>query len=166
MTPLYLRRPDAVVPKVMTAMTVVPMTAAHVDALMPYEHELFGTEAWSAAGYRAEVADTRNRYYVAVEDDGGELLGWGGVLVAADQAEILTVGVVPAAQRRGLARRMLAALSTRPPPRRTRAVPRGARRQRAGHRPLRERGLRADRPPPRVLRHGRVDALTMRKALP
>jgi ribosomal-protein-alanine N-acetyltransferase len=91
-------------------MTVVPMTAAHVDALMPYERELFGPEAWTADSYRAEVADTRSRYYVAVEDDDGALVGWGGVLVAADQAEILTVGVVPAAQRRGLARRMLAAL--------------------------------------------------------
>jgi [ribosomal protein S18]-alanine N-acetyltransferase len=91
-------------------MTVVPMTVAHVDALMPYETEMFGTEAWSAASYRAEVTDTRNRYYVAVEGDGGELLGWGGILVAGDQAELLTVGVVPAAQRQGLARRMLTAL--------------------------------------------------------
>lgn len=91
-------------------MTVVPMTVAHVDALMPYEPDMFGTEAWSAASYRAEVTDTRNRAYVAVEGDGGELLGWGGILVAGDQAELLTVGVIPSAQRRGLARRMLAVL--------------------------------------------------------
>lgn len=89
---------------------VVAMTAAHVDALMTYEHELFGTEAWSADSYRAELDDTRTRHYVAVESDGGALLGWGGVLIAGDQAEILTVGVVPSAQRRGLARQMLAAL--------------------------------------------------------
>jgi ribosomal-protein-alanine N-acetyltransferase len=91
-------------------MTVVPMTAAHIELLMPHEKEMFGSEAWSANSYRAEIADTRNRYYVAVEDAQGELLGWGGVLVAADAAEILTVGVVPAARRQGLARRMLAAL--------------------------------------------------------
>src|SRR4051794_11624046 len=89
---------------------IVAMTAAHVDALMTYEHELFGTEAWSADSYRAELDDTRTRYYVAVEGDGGALLGWGGVLIAGDQAEILTVGVVPSAQRRGLARQMLTAL--------------------------------------------------------
>jgi ribosomal-protein-alanine N-acetyltransferase len=134
---------------------------------MAFEHELFGTEAWSAAGYRAEVSDTRNRYYVAVEDDTGALLGWGGVLVAADQAEILTVGVVPAAQRRGLARRMLAALS-----------------EEAHRRGARELFLevRVDNAPAIALYesegftrighrrgyydHGRVDALTMRKALP
>ena len=99
---------------------VVPMTRAHVEQLMAYEHELFGTEAWSASSYRAELADTRSRYYVAVEGADGQLLGWGGVLIAADQAEILTVGVVPAAQRQGLARAMLVELYAE-------AVRRGAR---------------------------------------
>jgi len=89
---------------------VVPMTASHIDQLMAYEREMFGPEAWTAGGYRSEIADTRNRHYVAVEGDGGELLGWGGILVAADTSELLTVGVVPAARRDGLARRMLAEL--------------------------------------------------------
>jgi [ribosomal protein S18]-alanine N-acetyltransferase len=91
-------------------MTVVPMTRAHVDLLMPYEREMFGTEAWTASGYRAEIADTRNRHYVAVEADDGALLGWAGVLLGGDSAELLTVGVVPSARRLGLARRMLAEL--------------------------------------------------------
>jgi ribosomal-protein-alanine N-acetyltransferase len=91
-------------------MTLVPMTEAHVDLLMPYEHDMFGTEAWTARGYRAELADTANRHYVAIEDADGALLGWAGVLVIADVAEILTVGVVPSARRRGLGRLMLAEL--------------------------------------------------------
>lgn len=91
-------------------MTVVPMTIKHVEMLMPYEREMFGAEAWSARGYRDEIADTRNRHYVAVEGPDGDLLGWAGVLVIGDTAEILTVGVVPSARRQGLARRMLADL--------------------------------------------------------
>jgi [ribosomal protein S18]-alanine N-acetyltransferase len=90
--------------------TIVPMTPAHVDALMPYERDMFGTEAWSERSYRDEIADARNRYYVAVEGSDGELLGWAGVLVVAGTADVLTVGVVPSARRRGLARQMLAAL--------------------------------------------------------
>ena len=39
------------------------------------------------------------------EDGDGALLGWAGVRVVADEAEILTVGVVPAARRRGIAPR-------------------------------------------------------------
>ena len=89
---------------------LVPMTAAHVDALMPYERAMFGTEAWSRSGYLSELADPRHRHYVAVEAEDGALLGWAGVMVVQDAAEILTVGVVPEARRTGLARVMLADL--------------------------------------------------------
>ncbi len=94
------------------AVSVVAMTGAHVEALMPYERDMFGTEAWTANGYRGELADSARRYYLAAEADGGELLGWAGVMVIADSAEILTVGVVPAARRRGIAIRLLGELLT------------------------------------------------------
>ena len=91
--------------------SVVPMTAGHVDALMRYEDEMFGSEAWSADAYRDEIADTtRSRGYFAAVDDAGRLLAWAGVRVIGDSAEVLTVGVIPAARRRGIARRMLRTL--------------------------------------------------------
>lgn len=86
------------------------MRGDHIDALMPYEKEMFGSEAWSADSYRAELADARHRYYVAAVDQEGQLLGWAGVRVVADSAEILTVGVVPAARRQGIATRLLTTL--------------------------------------------------------
>lgn len=94
----------------MTVVAIVPMTARHIDLLLPHEREMFGTEAWSRSGYRDELADTRHRRYVVAEDGDGGLVGWAGVRVVADEAEILTVGVVPAARRRGIARQLLAAL--------------------------------------------------------
>lgn len=86
------------------------MTTAHVEALMPYEREMFGTEAWTAGGYRSELADTARRHYLAAEGPDGGLLGWAGVMVIADSAEILTVGVIPEARRRGIAIRLLSGL--------------------------------------------------------
>jgi ribosomal-protein-alanine acetyltransferase len=41
---------------------------------------------------------------------GEQLLGWAGVLVVGESAEILTVGVVPEARRRGIARKLVADL--------------------------------------------------------
>jgi ribosomal-protein-alanine N-acetyltransferase len=82
--------------------SVVPMTAGHVSALMRYEDELFGSEAWSADAYRDEIADTRSRHYLAAVDGAGELLAWGGIRVVGDCAEVLTVGVIPAARRGAL----------------------------------------------------------------
>lgn len=94
----------------MITVDVVPMTKAHIDALMPYEQEMFGPEAWTADGYRDELADKRHRYYLAAVDQDRALLGWAGVRVVADTAEILTVGVIPAARRLGIGARLLARL--------------------------------------------------------
>lgn len=144
---------------------LVAMTRQHVDELMPYERVMFGTESWSRAAYLAEITGAL-RHYVACEGSDGELLGWAGVMVVADTAEILTVGVVPVARRRGLARIMLANLLSE-------AVRRGA------NEAFLE--VRADNPAAITLYvsdgfvrlgtrrgyydGGRIDAITMRKAL-
>jgi ribosomal-protein-alanine N-acetyltransferase len=146
---------------------LVPMTVAHIDALLPYEREMFGTEAWTASSYRSELADTRYRYYVAVESDEGALLGWAGVMVLQDAAEILTVGVVPSARRAGLARLMLADLLDE-------AVRRGAKEAflevRVDNEPARSlyrrEGFEEVGRRPGYYDAGRVDAVTMRKELP
>ncbi len=151
----------------MTTATIVAMRPEHIDALLPFERDMFGTEAWSRASYRAELGDVRHRYYVAAEGPAGELLGWAGVRVIADTAEILTVGVVPGARRAGTARRMIDALLAE-------AIRRGAREAflevrvdndaalalyaREGFERL---GVRLG-----YYDGGRVDAVTMRKELP
>jgi ribosomal-protein-alanine N-acetyltransferase len=50
------------------------------------------------------------RHYLAVEGEDHELLGWGGVMVLGPSAEIMTIGVIPQARRRGLATDLLHAL--------------------------------------------------------
>lgn len=90
--------------------SIVAMRTDHITALMPYERSMFGTEAWTANGYRAELADIARRHYVAAESADGALLGWAGVMIIAESAEILTVGVIPDARRSGIGRRLLANL--------------------------------------------------------
>lgn len=142
------------------------MTTAHVDALMAYEREMFGTEAWTPRAYRQELADTRSRYYVAAEAEDGALRGWAGVMVIQDAAEILTVGVVPAARRGGLARLMLADLLAE-------AVRRGAREaflevrvdNEAARALYRREGFEEIGRRRGYYDGGRVDAVTMRKRI-
>jgi ribosomal-protein-alanine N-acetyltransferase len=146
--------------------TIVPMAVRHIDALMAYERDMFGTEAWSARGYRDELADTELRYYVAAEDDAGALLGWAGVYVVADSAEVLTVGVVPTARRHGIARLLLARLLDEARRRGAREVFLEVRVDNTAALALYDREGFA-----RVGRrrgyydHGRVDAVVMRRAL-
>jgi [ribosomal protein S18]-alanine N-acetyltransferase len=94
----------------MPVAVIVAMTPAHVDALMHYEPDMFGTEAWSRNAYLGELADRRHRFYLAAEETDGRLLGWAGILLVGTTADILTVGVVPDARRRGIARQLVAAL--------------------------------------------------------
>jgi ribosomal-protein-alanine N-acetyltransferase len=145
---------------------IVPMTAAHVDMLMRYEKQMFGTEAWSRAAYRAELADVRNRRYVAAEDHQGALLGWAGVLIGGEQAEILTVGVIPNARRRGIATTLLDELVVR-------AVHGGARElflevrvdNEAARRLYEKEGFTVVGRRRGYYDHGRVDAVVMRREL-
>jgi ribosomal-protein-alanine N-acetyltransferase len=88
---------------------IAPMRAAHIEALMPHERGMFGSEAWTVSGYRNELADTEHRYYIVAERH-GELVGWAGVMVVADAAEILTVGVIETARRQGIASALVAEL--------------------------------------------------------
>jgi ribosomal-protein-alanine N-acetyltransferase len=151
----------------MSTVTIVPMRAEHVEALMPHERVMFGAEAWTRSGYRSELADTRSRYYVAAEGPAGELLGWAGIRVVADTAEILTVGVVPGARRAGTARRMIDVLLAE-------AVRRGAREvflevrvdNEAARALYRSEGFTAVGVRRGYYEAGRVDAVTMHKELP
>jgi [ribosomal protein S18]-alanine N-acetyltransferase len=87
-----------------------PMTLAHLAEVMPHEDAVFGPEAWSPDAYRAELADRRHRYYLVAHDAAGRFTGWAGLMVVADTAQLLTVGVVPAARRQGVARALVDAL--------------------------------------------------------
>jgi [ribosomal protein S18]-alanine N-acetyltransferase len=145
---------------------IAPMTREHIAELMPYELELFGAEAWSASSYRDELADTRHRFYVVELGDAGELLGWAGVRVIDLEAEILTVGVIPAARRRGLGRELLRALLDEARRRGAGEVFLEVRADHDGAQKLYETegfsvlGLRRG-----YYDHGRIDAVTMRLEL-
>ena len=86
-----------------------PMTSADLDVLMPYEDAMFGTEAWSRQSYEEELADKALRDYLVADED-GSLLGSGGLLTIAETSQILTVGVLPPARRRGIGRLLVRAL--------------------------------------------------------
>jgi ribosomal-protein-alanine N-acetyltransferase len=90
--------------------TLAPMTIADIDAVMPYEVPMFGSEAWSVESYRDELADKRYRYYLAARGEDGGVLGWAGLHVLDETAQILTIGVVPQAQRRGIATQLMHAM--------------------------------------------------------
>ncbi len=88
-------------------------TAADLPAIMAIEHAEFPEDAWSEAAMSAELANPLGRYLVATvmqdRTDGAtwELVGYAGVRVAGDQADIQTIAVSPGHRRRGIGRSLL-----------------------------------------------------------
>ncbi|MHB1303597.1 MAG: GNAT family N-acetyltransferase [Acidiphilium sp.] len=82
---------------------IVPAGAAHAEALALVHAAAFGAEAWSAVSIATMFANPANFGF----------LSEAGVMViaraAADEAEIVTIGVDPARRRAGLGRALLAA---------------------------------------------------------
>lgn len=144
---------------------IVPMTVEHVAAAMPYEREMFGPEAWTESSYRTELADPLRAYFAALDED-GVLLGWAGTMVNGETADIMTVGTLPDARRRGIGTALVHALLAEDRRRGATEVLLEVRIDNPGARALYERegfvtiGIRRG-----YYDHGRVDGVTMRLGL-
>jgi len=90
--------------------TLRTMTAADLDAVLVLEDELFGEDAWSRRMLEGELTEQpRSRYYL-VADDGGAITGYAGLLVAAAQADVLTIAVAADRWGQGIGSALLEAL--------------------------------------------------------
>ena len=145
--------------------TLRPMRTSDLDELLPYEAELFGTESWSRQSYLDELADTELRQYLVAELD-GKVVGSGGVLAVGETAQILTVGVLPAARRQGIGERLVQALLAEAVRRRADEVLLEVRMDNAAARRLYDKlGFSVIGTRRGYYDRGRVDALVMRRAL-
>lgn len=120
-----------------------------IPALAALEQELFADDAWSEATWWAELAERPRRSYVLEEGPGGQVLGYAGLDLGGEVADVMTVAVAPAAQGRGLGRALLGELVAR------------ARAHHAAHLMLE---VRADNEPARKLyEHNGFEVLTVRR---
>lgn len=88
---------------------IVPMTAAHIEAIAAIEQACF-VDPWSAAGLEEELHNPCARFLVAETD--GAVAGYLGCHHVADEGFIANVAVSPAFRRRGVARALIEAAKT------------------------------------------------------
>ncbi|QFG69150.1 ribosomal protein S18-alanine N-acetyltransferase [Ornithinimicrobium pratense] len=76
------------------------------------EREIFPDDAWSEATMWAELAMRPRRAYLVADDGvgGSSLVGYAGLDLAGDVADVMTVAVDPRARGRGLGAALLAGL--------------------------------------------------------
>lgn len=85
-----------------------PATLADVEEIAFAELELFPDEAWNVFQLAEEIEHPDRRYVVAVAsaDASGELLGYAGIMIAGDLADLHTIGTLR--EGVGIGRAMLA----------------------------------------------------------
>jgi ribosomal-protein-alanine N-acetyltransferase len=89
------------------------MAWTDIERLAELEAELFPHDAWSQATWWSELAGRPRRSYVVEESADGDLLAYAGLDLGGDVADVMTMAVAPAAQGRGLGRRLLEQLVAR-----------------------------------------------------
>jgi [ribosomal protein S18]-alanine N-acetyltransferase len=86
------------------------MTPEDIDAVLVLERTLFGEESWSRQMLEGELAEQpRSRYYLVADED-GTITGYAGLMVAATQADVLTLAVAAARWGQGTGSALLEAL--------------------------------------------------------
>jgi len=83
--------------------------ALDIPVLATYEKELFPYSPWSPAQFKEEFAGIPTTRFMSVAEDGNTIVGYCGVFVPAPgiEADILTVAVLPAYRRQGIAKEFM-----------------------------------------------------------
>ena len=85
-----------------------------VDAVEVFEleKEIFTKEAWSLAQVKEELGGARRLYIGAIDGDlaSGRIVGYGGIAMSGESADIHNIAVVEQFRRQGIARRLIARL--------------------------------------------------------
>jgi [ribosomal protein S18]-alanine N-acetyltransferase len=83
------------------------MIALDVPALIGIEKSVFPESPWSAAQFREELSGVpkTRKYIVATQNN--EIIGYAGIALAGNVADIHTLTVIPAHRKQGIATSML-----------------------------------------------------------
>ncbi len=83
------------------------MSNFDIPELVGIEKEIFPESPWSAAQFREELAGVpRTRKYLVAQEN-GKIIGYAGIALAGDVADIHNIAVIPSHRKRGIASQLL-----------------------------------------------------------
>lgn len=89
---------------------IVPMTAAHLAAVVALEKVCFPADPWSGALFQTALDNPAVAILLAQGEDGG-LLGYAVLSTVLDEGNLDNIAVAPEARRNGIADALLSALT-------------------------------------------------------
>ena len=90
----------------MSGVTLRELEWTDLTTLAALERDLFADDAWSEETWWAELAGRPRRDYVVAIAD-GSVVGYAGLDVTGDVADVMTVATAPTQQRKGIGRLLL-----------------------------------------------------------
>ena len=82
-----------------------------LDDMCVIEQAVFDNEAWSRQAMYSELTGSHRRYFAAIGQH-GQLVGYAGVLIVGEEADIQTIALTPEARGSGSGRLLMNALLT------------------------------------------------------
>lgn len=89
-----------------------PMILLDIPILISLEREIFRESPWSTAQFKEELAGVpRTRHYLVAEV-GGQIVGYAGIALAGDCADIHNIAVIPQYRGQGIASELMKRLES------------------------------------------------------
>jgi len=83
------------------------MSKFDIPELVGIEKDVFPESPWSAAQFREELSGVpRTRKYLVAHED-GKIVGYAGIALAGDVADIHNIAVIPSHRKKGIASHLL-----------------------------------------------------------
>ena len=102
-------RADAPPPPDQLAVQVVPMRRRHLRGVLRIEQQVY-PRPWTLGLFLSELSLHHSRSYVVARVE-GSVVGYGGIMLSAEDAHVTTIAVDPAWQRHKLGQRLLCVLT-------------------------------------------------------
>ncbi len=83
------------------------MSTFDVPALVGIEKEVFPESPWSAAQFREELSGVPKSRKYLVAHEAGKIIGYAGIALAGDVADIHNIAVIPSHRKKGIASHLL-----------------------------------------------------------
>jgi ribosomal-protein-alanine N-acetyltransferase len=91
----------------MSTAVLRPMRWWDIAEAADLERALFTADPWTQAGFWSELAGVPDTRYYIVAEDGGQLVGYAGLLAVSGAADVQTVAVRADRQGTGLGRQLV-----------------------------------------------------------
>ncbi len=78
-----------------------------IDEILQLEHRCFPEDPWSRMSFENELENPLSVFFVARDEESGRMMGYAGIWLMYDVADITNIAVHPEYRREGIGRKLL-----------------------------------------------------------